>query len=38
METWRESVDGKYWFPAFSSADDELVFDSGNSVKLRRFA
>jgi hypothetical protein len=35
METWRESVDGKYWFPAFSSADDELVFDSGNSVKLK---
>ena len=35
METWRESVDGKYWFPSFSSADDELVFDSGNSVKLK---
>jgi hypothetical protein len=35
METWRESVDGKYWFPAFSSADDELVFDSGHSVKMK---
>lgn len=35
METWRESVDGKYWFPSFSSADDELVFDSGNSVKMK---
>lgn len=35
METWRESVDGKYWFPSFSSADDELVFDSGQSVKMK---
>lgn len=35
VETWRENVDGKYWFPAFSSSDDELVFDNGNVVKLR---
>ncbi|HXG86088.1 MAG TPA: hypothetical protein VNI84_18860 [Pyrinomonadaceae bacterium] len=35
VETWRENVDGKYWFPAFSSSDDELVFDSGQAVKLR---
>jgi len=35
VETWRENIDGKYWFPAFSSSDDELVFDSGQSVKLR---
>lgn len=35
METWRESVDGKYWFPAYSSSNDELVFDSGQSVKLK---
>jgi hypothetical protein len=35
IETWRENIDGKYWFPAYSSADDELVFDSGQSVKLR---
>lgn len=35
VETWRENVDGKYWFPAFSTADDELVFDSGQVVKLR---
>jgi hypothetical protein len=35
VETWRENVDGKYWFPSFSSSDDELVFDSGNSVKLK---
>ena len=35
METLRENVDGKYWFPSYSSSDDELVFDSGNSVKMK---
>lgn len=35
METWRENVDGKYWFPSLSLADDTLVFDSGLAVKIR---
>lgn len=35
VETWRENVDGKYWFPAYSASDDELVFDSGQAVKLK---
>lgn len=35
VETWRENIDGKYWFPSFISSDDELVFDSGQSVKLK---
>lgn len=35
VETWRINVDGKYWFPAYSAADDELVFDSGQVVKMR---
>ena len=35
VETWRENVDGKYWFPSYSSSDDELVFDDGHSVKLK---
>ena len=35
VETWRENVDGKYWFPSYSYANDELVFDSGQVVKLR---
>lgn len=35
IETWRENVDSKYWFPSYSAADDELVFDSGQSVKMR---
>lgn len=35
IETWRENVDGKYWFPAYMSSDDQLVFDSGQVVKLK---
>ncbi len=35
VETWRENVDGKFWFPSFASSDDELVFDNGAVVKLR---
>jgi len=35
VETWRENVEGKYWFPSFATSDDELVFDNGSVVKLR---
>ncbi len=35
IETWRENIDGKYWFPSFSSSDDELVFRNGQVVKLK---
>jgi hypothetical protein len=35
VETWRENIDGKYWFPTYINADDELVFDNGNSVHVR---
>jgi len=35
VETTRQNVDGKYWFPADARSDDELVFDEGNVVKLR---
>lgn len=35
VETWRENIDGKYWFPSFASSDDELVFESGHVVRLR---
>lgn len=27
--TWREQIDGKFWFPTFTLADDTLYFDSG---------
>ena len=35
VETTREQVDGKYWFPSDARADDELVFDSGDVLRLR---
>ncbi|CAN5204673.1 hypothetical protein BH20ACI1_BH20ACI1_32750 [soil metagenome] len=35
VETGRENIDGKYWFPAYASSDDELVFDSGEVLKIR---
>lgn len=35
IETYRENIEGKYWFPSFSTSDDELVFDNGTAVKLR---
>jgi TonB family protein len=35
FETYREQIDGKYWFPTYTYADDELVFGNGNSVRLR---
>ncbi|HEX6279688.1 MAG TPA: hypothetical protein VFZ49_06680 [Pyrinomonadaceae bacterium] len=35
IETWRANVDGKYWFPSFSSSDDELVFRNGQVVKVK---
>ena len=27
--TWREQVDGKYWFPTYTKADDDLQFSQG---------
>ena len=35
FETYREQIDGKYWFPTYSYADDELNFGSGQTVHLR---
>jgi hypothetical protein len=35
FETYREQIDGKYWFPTYTSADDELVFKNGQVVHLR---
>src|SRR5437868_1373997 len=32
--TWREQVDGKYWFPTYTRADDSLHFSTGD-VKIR---
>jgi hypothetical protein len=35
FETYREQIDGKYWFPTYSYADDELTFKNGDSVRVR---
>lgn len=35
METYRENVDGKFWFPSLSTSYGELVFDNGQVVRLR---
>ncbi len=32
--TWREQIDGKYWFPTYTYAEDTLHF-SGDDVKMR---
>ena len=28
--TWREQIDGKYWFPTYTKADDTLHFQTGD--------
>jgi hypothetical protein len=28
--TWREQIDGRYWFPTYTKADDTLHFSSGD--------
>ncbi len=35
VETTREQIDGKYWFPSDARADDDLVFDNGNVTRVR---
>ena len=35
VETYREQIDGRYWFPTYSYADEELIFDNGGSIHVR---
>ena len=35
VETYREHIDGKFWFPTYSYADEELIFDNGGSLHVR---
>src|SRR5262245_24679671 len=35
VETYREHIDGKFWFPTYSFADEELIFDNGGSLHVR---
>jgi len=32
--TWREQIDGKYWFPTYTRADDTLHFTTGD-IRIR---
>ncbi len=36
FETYREQIDGKYWFPTWTGADDTLYFEGGpQPIRLR---
>src|SRR5947209_2256921 len=35
VETYREQIDGRYWFPTYSYADDTLTFGSGEVIHIR---
>lgn len=35
FETYREQIDGKYWFPTYTRADDTLHFKSGQDQRIR---
>ena len=35
FETYREQIDGKYWFPTYTYADDDLNFPDGQTVHIR---
>lgn len=35
VETWRENIDGKYWFPTYVASDDHLVFENGDVHHIR---
>ena len=35
VETWRENIGGKYWFPTFATSNDEILFDNGRTVRMR---
>jgi hypothetical protein len=35
FETYREQIDGKYWFPTYTHADDTLHFKSGDNQRVR---
>ncbi|MFN7920124.1 MAG: hypothetical protein U0Q16_08510 [Bryobacteraceae bacterium] len=35
FETYRQQIDGKYWFPVYTYANELLTFDSGQRVRIK---
>jgi TonB family protein len=35
VETYREHIDGRFWFPTYSYADEELNFENGSTLHVR---
>ncbi|PYS78659.1 MAG: hypothetical protein DMF67_18520 [Acidobacteria bacterium] len=35
FETYRQQIDGKYWFPTYAYADDSLTFKDGSVIHVR---
>jgi hypothetical protein len=35
VETYREEIDGRVWFPTYAYADEEFVLGAGDVVKIR---
>ncbi len=35
FETYRENIDGRYWFPTYTYGDDTLFFEKGGSAHVR---
>lgn len=35
VETYREQIGGRYWFPTYTYADEELIFDNGEPLHIR---
>jgi hypothetical protein len=35
FETYRQQIDGKYWFPVYTYADDTLNFKNGESYRIK---
>ncbi len=36
FETYREQIDGKYWFPTYTLANDVLQFDGGQNTRIKQ--
>jgi hypothetical protein len=35
FETYREQIDGRFWFPTYTYANEEMVFDDGEVIHFR---